>query len=85
MRWNLVRQLQDFKSGVRGSNPKDTYGAQMKSMAAMLANDQAINNVVAYIRTLKQPSSRRALRHALFRRLTALASDPRWRQRLLSR
>lgn len=51
--WYLVRQLQNFKSGVRGSNPKDAYGAQMKPMAAMLANDQAINNVVAYISSLK--------------------------------
>jgi cytochrome c oxidase subunit 2 len=51
--WYLVRQLQNYKSGVRGANPKDTYGAQMKPMAAMLANDQAINNVVVYIRSLK--------------------------------
>lgn len=51
--WYLVRELQNFKSGVRGSNPKDTYGAQMKPMAAMLANDQAIANVVVYIRSLK--------------------------------
>jgi cytochrome c oxidase subunit 2 len=51
--WYLVRALQDFKKGIRGSNPKDTYGAQMKPMAAMLANDQAINNVVVYIRSLK--------------------------------
>ena len=51
--WYLVRSLQAYKSGLRGSNPKDMYGMQMKPMAAMLANDQAINNVVAYIRSLK--------------------------------
>ncbi len=51
--WYLVRQLQNYKSGLRGSNPKDAYGMQMKPMAAMLANDQAINNVVAYISSLK--------------------------------
>ena len=51
--WYLVRQLQNYKTGVRGSNPKDVYGMQMKPMAGMLANDQAINNVVAYIGTLK--------------------------------
>jgi cytochrome c oxidase subunit 2 len=51
--WYLVRQLQNYKSGVRGNNPKDAFGAQMKPMAAMLANDQAINNVVVYIRSLK--------------------------------
>ncbi len=37
--WYLVRQLQNYKKGVRGANPKDAYGAQMKPMAAMLAND----------------------------------------------
>jgi cytochrome c oxidase subunit II len=51
--WYLVRQLQNYKSGLRGSNPKDAFGMQMKPMAAMLANDQAINNVVAYIRSIK--------------------------------
>jgi cytochrome c oxidase subunit II len=51
--WYLVRQLQNYKSGIRGSQPKDAYGAQMKPMAAMLANDQAIKDVVAYIHSLK--------------------------------
>lgn len=51
--WYLVRQLQNYKKGLRGAHPKDTFGAQMKPMAAMLANDQAINNVVVYIRSLK--------------------------------
>ncbi len=51
--WYLVRQLKNFKSGIRGSNPKDIYGAQMKPMAGILPNDQAINDVVVYIRSLK--------------------------------
>jgi cytochrome c oxidase subunit 2 len=51
--WYLVRQLQNYKSGIRGSQPKDTFGTQMKPMAGMLANDLAINDVVAYIDTLK--------------------------------
>ena len=51
--WYLVRQIKNFKSGVRGGNPKDMYGMQMKPMAAMLADDQAIDNVVVYIRSLK--------------------------------
>jgi len=51
--WYLVRQLQNYKSGIRGNQPKDAFGAQMKPMAAMLANDQAMNDVVAYIDTLK--------------------------------
>jgi len=51
--WYLVRQLQYFKSGLRGADAKDTFGAQMRPMAATLADDAAINNVVTYIATLK--------------------------------
>jgi cytochrome c oxidase subunit 2 len=51
--WYLVRQLQYFKSGVRGTHPDDEYGFQMTSMVQALADDQAINDVVAYINTLE--------------------------------
>ena len=51
--WYLVRQLKDFKSGLRGGQPNDALGMQMKPMAAMLANDQAIDDVIAYIDTLQ--------------------------------
>jgi len=49
--WYMKRQLQNYKSGARGSHPEDTYGRQMAPMAAMLVNDAAIDNVVAYIQT----------------------------------
>ena len=51
--WYLVRQLQNYKSGARGADPKDVLGQQMRPMAMTLANDQAINDVVAYINTLR--------------------------------
>ena len=50
--WYLVTQLQNFKAGYRGKDPQDTYGAQMGPMAASLADEAAINNVVSYINTL---------------------------------
>lgn len=50
--WYTERQLKNFKSGVRGSDPKDTYGMQMAPMAATLADDQAIADVSAYIESL---------------------------------
>ncbi len=50
--WYLKRQLHYFKSGVRGSAENDIFGKQMAPMAAILANDKAINDVVAYITTL---------------------------------
>jgi len=50
--WYLVRQLNNFNKGLRGYDPKDTYGNQMKPMAASLTSEQAVNDVVAYIETL---------------------------------
>ena len=50
--WYLRRQLKNFKSGARGTNEKDVNGKVMIGMAATLADDAAINNVVAYIKTL---------------------------------
>jgi cytochrome c oxidase subunit II len=50
--WYLKRQLQHFKSGARGAHEKDVYGKMMAPMAATLTDDTAINNVVAYMKTL---------------------------------
>ncbi|MES2627205.1 MAG: c-type cytochrome [Pseudomonadota bacterium] len=51
--WYLVRQLQNFKKGVRGTHQADEYGFQMNQMVSALKDDQAINDVVAYINTLR--------------------------------
>lgn len=51
--WYVVRQLKNFKAGTRGTKSGDLYGMQMRPMAMILANDQAIKNVAAYIATLK--------------------------------
>src|SRR6266478_4960881 len=50
--WYLARQLRNFKQGIRGADNRDTYAKQMIPMAATLADDTAINNVVAYIGSL---------------------------------
>jgi cytochrome c553 len=50
--WYLVSQLKKFKSGVRGTNPKDVTGAQMRPMSMTLADETAMKNVVAHISTL---------------------------------
>jgi cytochrome c oxidase subunit II len=50
--WYLVRQLQGFKQGLRGTSAQDAYAQQMMPMAATLADDTAVHNVVAYIATL---------------------------------
>jgi cytochrome c oxidase subunit 2 len=51
--WYLVTQLQNFRSGARGSHPSDIYGMQMRASARLLEDDDAINDVVAYIHTLQ--------------------------------
>ncbi len=53
--WYVVRQLQNFKAGIRAGDPKDTYGAQMRPMALTLPNDQAMEDVAAYVATLTGP------------------------------
>ncbi len=50
--WYQLTQLQHFKQGIRGSNPRDTHGALMVPMARLLADEQAMKNVIAYVLTL---------------------------------
>jgi len=50
--WYIVRQLKNFRAGLRGSDPRDTYGMQMRPMALTLADDQALEDVSAYIVSL---------------------------------
>jgi cytochrome c553 len=52
--WYIVASLTKFKAGIRGTNPADAEGAQMRPMAMTLADDQAVKNVAAYIQTLKK-------------------------------
>lgn len=50
--WYLVRQLKYFKYGARGTAPGDLYGAQMAAAMAVVPNDQAMVDIVAYIMTM---------------------------------
>jgi cytochrome c oxidase subunit 2 len=38
--WYMTRQLKNFRAGIRGAHPDDTFGAQMRPMAMVLATDQ---------------------------------------------
>lgn len=51
--WYLLRQLAKFRSGARGSIEGDVLGAQMRAAMAPLADTAALNDVVAYINTLR--------------------------------
>ena len=50
--WYLARQLQNFRSGVRGGHGQDFFGKQMGFMGRNLQTDEQINDVIAYINTL---------------------------------
>lgn len=50
--WYLVTQLTNFKQGFRGYHENDSFGSQMRTMAATLVDDQAVLDVVSYINSL---------------------------------
>ena len=52
--WYLIRQLQNFRSGIRGASPADATGAQMRAMAMTLPDHQALLDVVAYVKTFPE-------------------------------
>jgi cytochrome c553 len=52
--WYIASSLKKFKAGVRGTNPLDASGALMRPMSQTLVDDQAIEDVVAYIATLQK-------------------------------
>ncbi|MCH2172115.1 c-type cytochrome [Myxococcota bacterium] len=49
--WYFVKQMHNYKAGVRGTNPKDAVGAVMVGMATIVPNDQALMDLLAYLRT----------------------------------
>jgi cytochrome c oxidase subunit II len=51
--WYLVTQLKNFRQGVRGAHPQDMFGSQMALVSEVLPDERAINNLVAYINTLR--------------------------------
>ncbi len=50
--WYLLDQLKKFKAGVRGTDPRDPIAIMMRPMAMVLADEQAMKDVIAYIGTL---------------------------------
>lgn len=52
--WYLLRQLEYFNNGVRGSHPDDTFGAQMVPIMAMFDDREDLVDIVAYINTFSE-------------------------------
>ncbi len=51
--WYLVKQLEAFTSGHRGTDASDVYGNNMQQAVEVITDKQTIRNVVAYINTLE--------------------------------
>lgn len=47
--WYIYNQLNKFRLGIRGTDPKDTYGLQMKAMSNVIVSEQAAADLAAYI------------------------------------
>ncbi len=52
--WYMLAQLKKFKSGIRGTNPRDIGGMQMRPMSMTLVDEQAMKDVIAHIRHLSK-------------------------------
>jgi len=50
--WYLKRQLDNFRSGIRGTHVKDSYGKQMVLMSRAVQNENSVNDLVAYLNSL---------------------------------
>ncbi len=50
--WYLERQLRNFRAGIRGGNPADVTGAQMRVIASNLTSDSAVIEAAAYFASL---------------------------------
>jgi cytochrome c oxidase subunit II len=51
--WYAAIQLTNFKAGIRGLHREDDYGEQMVSMSTAMRNQQQLNDVLAYINSLR--------------------------------
>ena len=51
--WYFVTQISNFGAGIRGLHPNDHYGEQMVAMATAMSNISEIEDVAAYINTLR--------------------------------
>jgi len=51
--WYLARQLENYRGARRGYHRDDVFGTQMRAIAATLPNGKAIDDLVAFIVSLK--------------------------------
>ena len=54
--WYLERQIRNFRDGLRGHSADDVAGRNMAAMMAGLTSDEDIQDIVAYIERLPEPT-----------------------------
>jgi cytochrome c553 len=50
--WYLVEELENFRTGARGTHPDDTWGQTMR-VNSVLLSDQSMRDLIAYVQTLR--------------------------------
>ncbi|MEH6582269.1 MAG: cytochrome c oxidase subunit II [Halioglobus sp.] len=50
--WYLKRQLDNFRQGIRGAHTSDVFGHQMVLMARTLQDEDAVDDLLAYLNSL---------------------------------
>jgi len=51
--WYFVNQINSFRSKIRGAHPNDLYGEQMVWMSTAMANQDEVEDVAAYLNSLR--------------------------------
>ncbi len=54
--WYLLSQLKKYQAGIRGRDPRDTFGLMMQPMSLTLPTDESMKDVIAHIMTLSGES-----------------------------
>jgi cytochrome c oxidase subunit 2 len=55
--WYQLKQLKNFKQGIRGGDPRDVTGVAMRPMSMILADEQLMKDVLAHIWSLPRPTA----------------------------
>lgn len=50
--WYVYEQLYKFKKGIRGADPRDVTGGQMRAIALGLGDDKAVHDLARYVADL---------------------------------
>ena len=50
--WYMLKQIDDWRKGIRYGTPADPQATAMAAIAPMLSSDETVSDILAYVRTL---------------------------------